>query len=224
MATRRSRTAARVRPLERSDWALVEGLFGERGAGAGCGCMVWRLARRDWEEGRGPKNRRAFKRLVESGRASGVLAVVRGRAVGWCSAAPRADFTALESKPSLATDWDERTWSVTCFFVDKAWRREGLGVRLLQAAAALARRRGATRIEGYPAPLPKDGRDLPPAFAWTGLPPVFERAGFERLEGTSGQRPVYVRTLARSARRPARSASKTRGTRGSRARASHRSG
>ena len=166
--------------------------------------MAWRLTRKAWELGRGAKNRRALKRLVESGRASGVLAVAGGRAVAWCSAGPRADFVALETKRSLATDWDESTWSVTCFFVDKTWRRRGLGERLLRAAAALARERGATRIEGYPAALPKDGGDLPAAFAWTGLPQVFERAGFTALAKTPGKHPIYVQELIRERRAPAR--------------------
>ncbi len=191
------RSAVKVRPLERSDWSLVEALFGERGACAGCWCMAWRLRQKDWEKGRGEKNRRAWKRLVEHGAASGVLALAGGRAVGWCSAGARADFAALETKRSLATEWDERTWSVTCFFVDKAWRRQGLGERMLRAAAALAKKRGATRIEGYPAALPKDGGDLPAAFAWTGLPQVFERAGFAPLEKTPGKRPIYVREFTR---------------------------
>lgn len=194
---RNTRTAASVRPLAKSDWPLVEALFGERGACGGCWCMAWRLEHKAWEQGRGARNRRTLKRLVESGSASGVLAVAGGRAVGWCSAGPRADFHALETKRSLATDWDERTWSVTCFFVDKAWRRKGLGERMLRAAAELAKKRAATRVEGYPAALPKDGGDLPSAFAWTGLPQVFERAGFRPLADTPGKRPIYVKTLSR---------------------------
>ena len=192
---RTTRALPRVRRLEKSDWPLVEALFGERGACGGCWCMAWRLTHTAWKEGRGAKNRRALKRLVESGDASGVLAVAGERAVGWCSAGPRADFVALETKRSLATEWDERTWSVTCFFVDKAWRRRGLGERMLRAAADLARQRRATRIEGYPAPLPKDGGDLPAAFAWTGLPQVFERAGFTTLAKPPGKRPIYVKKL-----------------------------
>ena len=188
--------AVEVRPLTESDWPLVEALFGERGACGGCWCMAWRLTRKSWETGRGAKNRRAWKRLVESGAATGVLAVADGRAVGWCSAGPRADFVALETERSLATDWDERTWSVTCFFVDKAWRRKGLGACMLRAAAALAKEHGARRIEGYPAALPQDGGDLPAAFAWTGLPQVFERAGFAPLAETPGKRPIYVRRLS----------------------------
>src|SRR6185436_5998109 len=145
---KRARSEVAVRPLERSDWPLVEALFGERGACAGCWCMVWRLSRKVWEEGRGAKNRRAFRRLIESGRAAGVLAIHEDRAVGWCSTGPRADF------------------------------------------AALAKERGASRIEGYPVAPPKDGGDLPAVFAWTGLPQVFERAGFQRLAETPGKHPI----------------------------------
>jgi GNAT superfamily N-acetyltransferase len=193
-----STSSTRIRPLARTDWPLLEALFGERGACGGCWCMAWRLARKDWEVGRGEQNRRALKRLVERGIASGVLAISGGRAVGWCSAGPRAEFVALETKRSLATDWDERTWSVTCFFVDKAWRRRGLGERMLRAAATLAAKRGATRLEGYPVPLPRDGTDLPAAFAWTGLPRVFERAGFTPLAETKGKHPIYVRRFGRA--------------------------
>lgn len=193
---RAPRSTLEVRTLRASDWARIEELFGARGACGGCWCMAWRLARKDWEAGRGEGNRRALKRLVERGKADGVLALAAGHAVGWCSVGPRADFVALESKRSLATDWDERTWSVTCFFVTKEWRKRGLGKRLLTTAVKLAKQRGATRVEGYPAALPKAGGDLPGAFAWTGLPQVFERCGFERLAKTPGKRPIYVRALA----------------------------
>lgn len=166
--------------------------------------MAWRLSRADWEAGRGAGNKRRLKALVEGGAPVGVLALVGGRAVAWCSVGPRAGFPALATKRSLATDWDERTWSVTCFFVDRAWRRRGLGRRLLLAAVALARRHGATRIEGYPAALPRDGGALPAAFAWTGLPRVFERAGFTRLSATPGKRPIYRRMLRASPAGPGR--------------------
>lgn len=202
-----SRPAVDVRPLAPADWDLLAELFGARGACGGCWCMAWRLGRSEWEAGRGEPNRRALRRLVTRGQALGALAVAEERAVGWCSVGPRADFTALAQKRALATDWDARTWSVTCFFVHKEWRQRGLGKRLLETAVGLARAHGATRVEGYPAALPRDGSALPAAFAWTGLPQVFERAGFERLTETPGKRPIYVRKLRgprRSGRPPAR--------------------
>ncbi len=188
----RARRSARieVRPLATEDWPAFAELFGERGACGGCWCMAWRRPGREWEEHRGASNRRAMKGLVASGAQPGVLAFAGGEAVGWCSVAPRAEFHALETKRSLATDWDGSTWSVTCFFVRKDWRKQGVGEKLLAAAVAFARSRGARRIEGYPA-LPTKGA-LPSAFAWTGLPGMFERAGFERLAKTPGKRPIYV--------------------------------
>jgi len=184
-----------VRPLERTDWPAVEALFGERGACGGCWCMAWRLSSKAWEDGRGASNRRAMKRLVERGQATGVLALDGDEPVAWCSVGPRADFVRLETKRSLATDWDERTWSVTCFFVAKPLRGKGVGKKLLDAAVKLARQHGATRVEGYPARPPRAGGTLPSAFAWTGLPQVFERAGFRRLAKTPGKALVYVRAV-----------------------------
>jgi len=191
--------AVRVRPLEPGDWELVADLFGERGACGGCWCMAWRRPGREWEEHKGASNRRAFRRLVTNGAATGVLALADGVAVGWCSAGPRADFRSLETKRSLRTEWDEHTWSVTCFFLRKEWRGRGLGRRLLEGAVALAREHGARRIEGYPvAPTSGFGagdKRMPAAFVWTGLPRMFERARFRPLPETPGKRPIYVRDL-----------------------------
>jgi GNAT superfamily N-acetyltransferase len=195
MSRRAPQPRVEVRALRAGDWTALAELFGARGACGGCWCMAWRLPRSEWEAGRGESNRRALQRLVSRDRAHGAVALADGRAVGWCSTGPRADYVALETKRSLATDWDERTWSVTCFFVAKGWRARGLGVRLLETAVALARTHGATRIEGYPAVPPKAGGALPAAFAWTGLPQVFERCGFAPLADPPGKRPIYVRKL-----------------------------
>jgi GNAT superfamily N-acetyltransferase len=185
-----------TRALTAADWPLLEELFGERGACGGCWCMTWRVPHggKHWEEVKGEKNRRAFKELVTSGKAQGVLAFVAGQAVGWCSVDRRSAFARLANMPSLATDWDERTWSITCFFIRSGWRGKGVGTALLRAAVALARERGARRLEGYPArPAKGSGAKMPAAFAWTGLPQMFERARFgaEAVEGS--ERPVYVR-------------------------------
>jgi GNAT superfamily N-acetyltransferase len=206
----RTRGRLQVRALEPGDWEALEGLFGDRGACAGCWCMAWRLSQKQWEAGRGARNRDAFRRLVRSGRASGAIVLASGRAVGWCSAAPRADFAGLAGRPSLATDWDGSTWSVTCFFIEREWRGRGLGAKLLSAAVALARARGATRIEGYPVRPPRGGGQLPAAFAWTGLPQLFERCGFERL----GKTPANGRSTCGGCGRSARSRSENQSVAG----------
>lgn len=189
-------SAVTVRALEPADWPVLERLFGARGACGGCWCMAWRLVHKEWEARRGEPNRRAMRALVQRGEASGVLALAGDEPLGWCSVGPRADFTGLERKWSLATDWDERTWSVTCFFVRREHRGEGLGRRLLAEAVRIARDHGASRIEGYPvANRGADGRPLPGSFIWTGVPSLFEACGFRALPNPPGKRPIYVRRL-----------------------------
>ena len=66
----------------------------------------------------------------------------------------------------------------------------------LSSRSNQARRRGATRIEGYPVvPTEGFGAKMPGAFAWTGLPQVFERKRFRALAEVPGKRPIYVRRL-----------------------------
>ena len=158
--------------------------------------MASRLPGRDWEKRRDAPNKRSFKRLVTSGKATGVLAFFDDDIVGWCSAGPRTDFRSLETKRSLKTDWDDATWSVTCFFIKSDQRRRGVGAKLLAGAVDLARDRGARSIEGYPVvPTSGFGGKMPSAFVWTGLPSMFERCRFNEVADPPGKRPIYVRRL-----------------------------
>jgi len=191
--------AAKVtcRPVTADDWPVIVKLFGDNGACGGCWCMSWRRPRggKLWEDCKGRPNRDAFRRLVKGGHVYGALAFAEGVPVGWCCVGPRADFPRLERTKPLATDWDEDTWSVTCFFVNSGWRGRGVGGRLLQAAVEVARRAGARRLEAYPV-APKSDRAIPAAFAWTGVPAMFEACGFSVLPRRGFSRDVYVLDFA----------------------------
>ena len=180
-----------TRPLRESDWPSIERLFGEHGACGGCWCMAWRRPGRQWEQHKGASNKRAFKKLVTSGAADGVLAFAGGEPVGWLSIGPRADYRSLETKRSLATDWDEHTWSVTCFFIQRDWRGRGVAGKLLGEAVDLARKRGARRVEGYPVvPTAGFGKKMPGAFAWTGPDPLVVHRILRHLELPSEPPPI----------------------------------
>ena len=189
-----------VRDLEPDDWPQLAKLFGERGACGGCWCMAWRLRGRQWEERRGESNKRSFRRLVKIGKAKGCLAFAGDDLVGWCSVGPRADFQSLVHTRALKSDWDEHTWSVTCFFITKEWRGQGVATKLLKGAVRLARTEGAKRLEGYPALPYKYGKSMPAAFAWTGVPALFEKAGFKDIRPEGQRRPVYARRFRPEAR------------------------
>lgn len=189
-----------VRDLTPDDWPTVRALFGKNGACGGCWCMYWKVPRGGqlWEDVKGAKNQRAFRRLVTSGEQLGCLAFAQEEPVGWCSVGPRASYPRMERSRVLRCDWDEGTWSVPCFYVPARWRGRGVASALLAGAVDLARRHGARVLEGYPV-VPKSAQ-VPGAFAWTGVPVLFERRGFRDERPSGGPRPIYRLTLRRGGR------------------------
>jgi GNAT superfamily N-acetyltransferase len=181
-------------PLTPSRWKDFETLFGERGACGGCWCMWPRLRRSDFQKQKGPGNKRAMKRLVESGPPPGLLGYADGQPVAWCALAPRETYRALTNSRILKPVDDQPVWSVTCFFVAKPYRRRGLSARLLDEAAKYARKQGARMVEGYPVE-PKTNAPSPDVFVWTGLASAFRKAGFEEAARRSPTRPIMRRRV-----------------------------
>jgi GNAT superfamily N-acetyltransferase len=182
------------RELSPETWADFERLFGERGACGGCWCMTWRRPKRDFRTESGAGNKAAMKRLMTSGAPVGILFYKGGEAVGWCSVAPREQFLALANSRVWAPVDDKPVWSVSCFFLAKGARKQGLSVELLKAAAEFARQHGAKIVEGYPQDL--GDKTLPAAFVWTGPQKSFDRAGFKVAERRSKAKPIMRKTLS----------------------------
>lgn len=181
-----------IRPLTPSRWKDLETLFGERGACGGCWCMFWRLSRSAFVRQKGGRNREALRRVVQSGDPPGLLAYDGRTPVGWCAVAPRADYPALARSRILKPVDGEPVWSVSCLFVARPYRRRGVSVRLIEAAADYARRRGGRIVEGYP--VEPQGA-APDAFVWTGLASAFRQAGFREVARRSKTRPIMRRDL-----------------------------
>lgn len=176
-------------PLTADRWKDFAYLFGERGACGGCWCMLWRLSRKQFESQKGEGNKLAMKAVVDSGEVPGILAYHGNLAVGWCAVAPRSSYPAL-TRSRILKPVDERPcWSVACLFIDRSYRKKGVSTELLRAASEYARSQGAELIEGYPVE-PKSGKDIPPVFAWTGIPGAFIRAGFKEVTRRSPTRPI----------------------------------
>ncbi|MFN0059601.1 MAG: GNAT family N-acetyltransferase [Planctomycetota bacterium] len=203
-AAAKARSArTRVRPITPSDWNVVEQLFGARGACGGCWCMYWRVrGGKIWDAQKGDGNRRAFKQLIERGAVTGSIAFCGDEPVGWCCIGPKQDFLRLAKSRVLATDAAPRTWAVTCFYIPAKWRNRGVASALLRDVVKLARARGADELEGYPIVASQGGDTaIPAAFAWTGVPTIFERNGFTRMTRPAGMRPIYLRQLRRRVNR-----------------------
>lgn len=196
MTERSARGTLRVAALAPQHWPALEALFGTRGACGGCWCMLWRApyggARFDADKGE--PNRSRLRALIERGSAHGALAFAGDAAVGWISHGPRTEFPYFERTRTLRDD-TPGAWVVTCFFVPRAWRGRGVATRLLGAAIEAARAAGATRIDGFPV-TPRAAK-VPAAFAWTGVPALFEAHGFAIAPHTGTGRLVASLALRR---------------------------
>lgn len=181
-------------PFTPDRWNDFETLFGERGACGGCWCMLWRLKRSEFESGKGDGNRNAMRAIVESGVVPGILAYIKGKPIAWCSLAPREDYPALERSRIMKKIDETPVWSISCFFIDKGYRRQGVSTWLARAAIDYVKRRGGNTLEAYPVESKK--KHTPPAFAWTGLASAFKKVGFIECARRSETRPImryYIR-------------------------------
>jgi GNAT superfamily N-acetyltransferase len=175
-------------PLTIERWADFEKLFGERGACGGCWCMWWRLKRFEFERQKGGGNKKAIKRIVNSGEIPGILAYADGQAVAWCAVAPRETYPTLERSRTLKRVDDKPVWSIVCFFVAKPFRGKGITLKLLRAAIGHVHEHGGRIVEGYPTD-PKEGR-MPDVFVYTGLASAFRKAGFVEVARRSEKHPI----------------------------------
>ena len=175
-------------PLSSDRWKDVEGLFGPKGACAGCWCMQWKQKQSEYDAKRGDANKRLFKKLVMSGKEMGILAYADGEAVGWCAVAPREEYSRLARSRVLKPVDDMEVWSVVCFFIRSAYRKKGVSAGLLKAAVEFAAERGAKIIEGYP--IEPKTESYPSVYAWTGFASAFKKAGFKEVERRSLTRPI----------------------------------
>ena len=170
-----------VRPATSTDWSDLEALFGPKGAYAGCWCMFWRRDRAEFKRDKGEGNRKMLEHLTMTDRRPGLLDYVNGEVAAWCSIGPREHFVALENSRILRRVDDRPVWSISCFFVAKAHRRQGLMRHLIEAAVKQAAEQGAEWVEGYPIDLETpqlQGQDLGSYAGYMGMASAYRAAGF----------------------------------------------
>jgi hypothetical protein len=139
--------STRIKPLTPETWdlfaALVErhnGIFG------GCWCVKFHPERDDHVTGY--DGNRAFKKcLVEEGVAHAALVVRDGEdgeeAIAWAEYGTPAELPDIHhSKQYLAEQDLEPDYRITCIFVDKRFRQNGLVTVALEGALALIAQAG----------------------------------------------------------------------------------
>ena len=182
----------KILPLTANRWPDLAKLFGKRGACGGCWCMYFRLPQAQWISGKGAGNRKALRQLVKSGETPGLLAYVEGEPAGWCALSPREHYPRLASSRNYQPLDARPVWSITCFFVARPFRRQGVTLALTKAAVAFAARHGAEIVEAYPSEPKKGYSDV---FYYRGLISTFRRAGFKEAARRTPSSPMMRRII-----------------------------
>nr|WP_292167462.1 GNAT family N-acetyltransferase [Mesorhizobium sp.] len=144
--------------------------------------MAWRRLE-NREHASNDERRRAVMALVEAGTPVGILAHAEGKAVGWCSVAPRETYRKLSRQQD---DTEAGIWSIVCFYVPRASRGGGLASALLDAAIDHAFANGARTIEAYPVDKAS------PSYRFMGFRDMFVARGFHEI-GMAGLRRHVMR-------------------------------
>jgi GNAT superfamily N-acetyltransferase len=185
-----------IHPLTPELWPALEDLFGKSGASSGCWCMYWRIGSEYYQRPQ-EKNKAALRRIVKRGPPPGLLAFDGDKAVGWCQLTPRKDLRWLNQTRLLKPIDDVPVWSISCFFVRRGYRNQGVMSALIAAAVKEATRAKAPALEAYPidTDTPKSSTNV-----FTGTASAFARAGFKKVAARKSSRPIMRHDLKRGTR------------------------
>jgi GNAT superfamily N-acetyltransferase len=173
-----------IRPLTPDLWSALEDLFSDGGPCSRCWCMYWRIGSA-YRRQPGEKNKAAFREVVQGGPPPGLLAFTGDTAVGWCQLTPRDALPWLDRSWRLKRVDEVPVWSLSCFYVRKGYRKQGVTSALIAAAVDAAKRAGAPALEAYPLDA-----NLTPSTSHTGYASTFARAGFKIVARHVPPRPI----------------------------------
>ncbi|HEV7757891.1 MAG TPA: GNAT family N-acetyltransferase [Acidimicrobiales bacterium] len=172
-----------TKPLDPETWPdfarLVEA---NNGVWGGCWCMGFH------PEGVGrhktPEQNRAEKELrVNEDRAHAALVYEGGACVGWCQFGVPDELPRIKSKRAYEAGLDgpddRPDWRITCFYVNKGQRGQGIAAAALAGALDEIARLGGGTVESYPEDT--SDRKVSGSFLHNGTLAMFEQLGFERI-------------------------------------------
>lgn len=149
-----------TKELSTGTWPDFEKLFSQKNGWDFCWCMHFHRSRsapgsdRLRRAARSVKNRRDKKELVVRGRTHGILVYADGEPVGWCQYGPREELPRIDDSRGyrrLAPQpGAKKLWRITCFVVDKKYRRRGIAGVALKAALEAIRKKDGGLVEAYP--------------------------------------------------------------------------
>ncbi|CAN5308415.1 GNAT family N-acetyltransferase [soil metagenome] len=173
-----------IRALDTETWpAFADLAERHNGVWGGCWCTSFHPRQpKDDNREDGPTYK---QRLVREGRAHAALAFDGDVTVGWCQYGSPAELPNIYHRKEYEAGLDQPPdYRVTCFFVDRNYRREGVSAVALRGALELIAKAGGGVVEGYPQDTSTE-KKVSASFLYNGTRSLFEKAGFtyERSKG-----------------------------------------
>jgi ribosomal protein S18 acetylase RimI-like enzyme len=191
-----------VRPLDEATWPdfarLVER---HNGVWGGCWCIAFHA------EGAGrtrtaEQNRSDKERRVREGRAHAALVFDGSACVGWCQFGSPDELPRIKRRREYVQGQKALPdWRITCFFVDKEYRRGGVAAAALQGALDEIAELGGGTVESYPEEV--EGRSVSSSFLHNGTLSLFESHGFERFRRLGKHHWVVAKVVPDASRKGA---------------------
>ena len=166
------------RPLGASTWdAFAELVQRNNGIFGGCWCMGFHP---DDSRTNAAQNRAGKQSRVRDGRAHAALVFDdRGIAQGWCQYGSPEELPGIKHRREYSKEAPPRPdWRITCFYVDKRHRGQGIARAALEGALDQIAQAGGGLVEAIPEVTA--GREAPGRFLFSATVELFEDYGFSR--------------------------------------------
>jgi len=168
-----------VAPLSVDTWDAFAGLV-ERHNGifGGCWCTYFHPSCEQREPGY--EGSKAMKKAyVEQGRAHAALVMVGDEAIAWAEYGPPEELPNIHHRKQYDAEADlVPDYRITCVFVDRRYRRQGVTERAITGALDLIAQAGGGRVESYPHDLTEQTKKMSSSFLYNGTRRLYDRLGF----------------------------------------------
>jgi GNAT superfamily N-acetyltransferase len=169
-----------TKALDMNTWPDFETLAEKHnGVWGGCWCMSFHSEGANKSTTYELNHQRKAQRVSE-GRAHAALVYVGGIAVGWCQFGPTEELPHIKhAREYTAKLTDLPDWRITCFFVDRDYRKQGVASAALAGALEQIAVLGGGVVESYPEDV--SGRKVSSTFIHNATLSLFEQYGFKKI-------------------------------------------
>jgi GNAT superfamily N-acetyltransferase len=170
-----------IKEFSKETWADFESLFGKhKGVRGGCWCTFHLCTSAQYDKMAKDERKEFQKALAYQGLGSGIIVYDGNTPIAWCQFGlaerfPRYDHMRAYKELDLPADLLPR-WRISCLFVDKHRRGEGLSRFALKSAVESIRAHGGGVVEAFPLDVPEVRYPQ-----YTGSEKMYHDEGFETI-------------------------------------------